>query len=327
VAAILVHIDLDGDRPHPASLIALGAGRAVASSWGATLYAALVFHDAPDRMPADTTPPAGIPMATARRVPGLEAVQSAIARGGADKLVIALCETPVSPLWATVGAAWQAVLDRLRPRLVLFGSDAPSAAELGPRTGARIGARLLSRARAVGGDQIELRDRDGGYVRASDGGAAVAMIGAGSTIARGDAEVELVVLPASGGHDARVELAGAAPAELAHLCGTIIAIGDDVANDPEVVAGAKRLARLLGAHVVGGQAAARAGAVGPGAIVERHTPLAPELCISVGTSPLDLAGAASTVRIGASPTKSADGALAGTPGASLVDLVRTLEAS
>ena len=42
VACVLVHIDLDGDRPHPSSVAALAAGRAVASSWGATLYAALV---------------------------------------------------------------------------------------------------------------------------------------------------------------------------------------------------------------------------------------------------------------------------------------------
>jgi hypothetical protein len=47
VAAVLVHIDLDGDKPHPSSLVALAAGRQVASSWGATLYAALILHDDP----------------------------------------------------------------------------------------------------------------------------------------------------------------------------------------------------------------------------------------------------------------------------------------
>jgi len=46
VAAVLVHIDLDdAERPDASSLIALAAGRHVASSWGATLYAAVIVHD------------------------------------------------------------------------------------------------------------------------------------------------------------------------------------------------------------------------------------------------------------------------------------------
>src|SRR5207342_725777 len=99
------------------------------------------------------------------------------------KIVVAMTDTPVAPLWAAVGGAWQGILDHLRPRLVLFGADSPSAAELGPRTGARIGARLLMRARTLGGDDVELRDRDGGYVRVGDSGAAVALIGRADAIA------------------------------------------------------------------------------------------------------------------------------------------------
>ena len=204
VACVLVHIDLDGDRVSGSSLIALAAGRQLASSWGATLYAALIAHDPDARGAADSTGQ----VVNAAKVPGIDAVETQLAKGGADKIVVALTDAVVSPLWATVGTAWQGVIDHLRPRLVLFGADAPSAAELAPRTGARIGARLLLRARTTGGDEVELRDRDGGYVRASDGGAAVALIGRATEVPGGDDDVDVVVLALPGGVDERVEIAG-----------------------------------------------------------------------------------------------------------------------
>jgi hypothetical protein len=322
VGAVLVHIDLDGDGPHPSSLAALVAGRAVASSWGATLYAALVVHDPSERGAADSTG-----QITIGGLPAVEAVRAALAKHGADKVVAALTDAPVVPLWAAVGTAWQGVLDHLRPRLVLFGADAPSAAELGARTGARIGARLLSRARAVGLDHVELRDRDGGYVRATDGGAAVVMIGSTSATTAGDDDIDLVVLAMPGGVDARIELAGTAPADIAHTAGAIVAIDDELAKDPTIVAAAKRLAELLGAHLVGSAAAARAGAIAPGAVVERGTPLAPEVCVAIGTPLLDLAGATSLIRLGGNGGKGADGVITGQAGAALAELVRALEES
>ena len=156
MGAVLVHIDLDGERPHPSSLAALSAGRVVASSWGATLYAALVLQDPDPRAAPETTGK----ISTSSRLPGVDAIQSSLARAGADKIVIAVTDTPVAPLWSAVGSAWETIIDHLRPRLVLFGADSPSAAELGPRTGAKIGARLLMRARILGGEEIELRDRE-----------------------------------------------------------------------------------------------------------------------------------------------------------------------
>lgn len=323
MGAVLVHIDLDGNRPHPSSLCALAAGRAIASSWGATLYAALVVHDPhADRAAPDST----AQVMSTQGVPGVDKIQNALARAGADKVIVAVSDAPVSPLWAAVGVPWQGVLDHLRPRLVLFGADAPSSTELGPRTGARIGARLLKRARATGGDQVELRDRDGSYVRASDGGAAVAMIGTGRAKPSGDEDIDLVVLVFPGAADPRIEPVGSSSAELAHTLGPIVALGDDAAADPDTVAAAKHLAKLLGAHVVGGPSAVRAGAVAPAAVVDRHTPLAPELCIAVGSIALDLAGSTHLVRVGPSSGKGVEGALsAGTPGENLVELARALE--
>jgi len=323
VAAVLVHIDLDGDQPNASSMQALTAGRAVASSWGATLYAAVIMHDAEHRSDA-------APARIGPRVPGdpktIEAIRSPLARGGADKIVVALTDAPIVPLWSALGTAWQGVLDRLRPRLVVFGADAPSATELGPRTGARIGARLFLRARATGTEEIELRDRDGSYVRMSDSGAAVVLVGAAPRPEiHGDDDIDVMVLVLHGGADPRIELVSTAPAELVHTTGTIIAIGDDAASDPEIAQATQRLARVLGAHVVGSACAASAGVVASGAVLEPGAPLAPELCVSIGLPPIDLAGSTSLVRIGTAGGKGVDGALTGPVAANLGELARLLE--
>jgi electron transfer flavoprotein alpha subunit len=249
---------------------------------------------------------------------------AALGKAGADKIMVATTEAPIAPLWASVGGAWQAVLDQLRPRIVLFGADAPSAPELAPRTGARIGARLLMRASTQGTNDVELRDRDGGYVRASDGGAAVALVGRASERPQGEDEADIVILAASGGADPRIELAGAAPAEVAHGAGVVVALGEDSAKDPTIVASANQLAQQLGAIVVGPAEAARAGAIAPGAVVERQTPLAPELCVVVGDAKVDLAGSTSVIKIGAQPGKLVDGALPGPVDAGLASLVDKL---
>ena len=290
--------------------MALAAGRHVASSWGATLYAAVIVHDPTER--EKTT------VENAAQVPGIEALETVLARAGADKIVVALTTASIAPLWAAVGNAWQAVLDHLRPRLVLFGADAASAPELAPRTGARIGARLLSRARALGIDDVELRDRDGGYARASDGGAAVALIGRADLASRGDDDVDLLVLATSGGADKRIELAGTAPADIMHVSGAVVALGDDAVAS---AADAKRVARALGATLVGGTAATRAGATA----VDRAAPLAPELCVLVGNAHVDVAGAARIVKIGGKSSKGMDGALSGAVDVGLRELASALE--
>jgi hypothetical protein len=319
VAAVLVHIDLDGDRPHASSMVALAAGRHVASSWGATLYAALIAHNTSEKRSPDSTAQV---VATAK-VPDIEEIEDQLARGGADKVVVAMTDGPVVPLWAAVGGAWQGVVDHLRPRLVLFGADSPSASELAPRTGARIGARLLMRARALSGDDVELRDRDGGYARMTDSGAAVALIGRADAAPAGDDDVDLVVLAMPGGVDPRVEVAGTMAAEIAHTRSAVVALGDDVANDVKIVADAKRLAALLGAQLVGAAAAARV--LAQGAVVDRTTAMAPSLCVLIGNAAIDLAGATSVIKIGAQPTKTVDGALPGDVGKGLADLIKKLE--
>jgi len=98
-----------------------------------------------------------------------------------------------------------------------------------------------------------------------------------------------------------------------------------VLGDPEIVGDARRLADQLGATLVGGSAAARAGIIEPGAVVERTTPLAPELCVVIGTMQLDLAGATSIIRIGTAGGKAIDGALPAPVADNLAALVKRLD--
>lgn len=309
---------------------ALAAGRVVASSWGASLYAAVVVHNpGPDSRSADSTTKV---VATGPRQPSptdvgaaTATLQRALGSGGADKVVIVMTDAIVTPLWASVGDAWQQALDHLRPRLVLFGAEAPSAAELGPRTGARLGARMLLRARPVGTDLVELRDRDGGYIRAADSGAAVVLVGSAPRVAAGNPAIDCILIVAPVTEDPRIELAGSSAAELLHESGAIVVIGDEVHQDAGALASAKQLAALLDAPLVGTAAAARTGAIEPGAIADRNTPIAPAVCVSVGTAVVDLAGATSLVRIGTAGGKSIDGALVGPVAPQLAALVAALE--
>jgi hypothetical protein len=312
VAAVLVHIDLDGERPHPSSLVALAAGRRFASSWGATLYAAMIVHAPDEKVPAS-----------------LAHTQAQLARLGADKIVVTTTDALVAPLWAFVGHAWQGVLDHLRPRLVLFGADAPAACELAPRTGARIGARLLMRARALGDDVIELRDRERAFFRIDDTGAAVALVArADSQSSETDAtlnDIDVIVLALPGGAETRVELAGTSTAPVAQTAGALVALGDDVLKDRKTVSDAKKLAARLGAQLVGTKAAGKT--VPAGAVVDKTTPLAPELCVTIGNAELEVSGATSLIRIGSSAPKdkAADGALPGLVDIGVREIVKMLD--
>ncbi|HVK84932.1 MAG TPA: hypothetical protein VM513_12525 [Kofleriaceae bacterium] len=313
MGSILVHIDLDGPRPDPSSLAALAVARALASSWGATLYAALIIHEPGERSAPDST----AQVMTGARIPGIDRLEDELSRAGADKIVVAVTDTPVLPLWGAIGGAWQTVLDHLRPRLVLFGADAPSAIELGPRTGARIGGRVFMRARATGGDLVQLRDREGAFLRVGDSGAAVVLVG-GRAPARParDEDIDVVVLVAPSGADPRLELASSAPAEPAHALGAVVALGEDAAADPAVVADAARLAELVGGPVLrstGGRA-------------DKHAASSAQLFIGIGETKVEPSGSSSVIRIGGGPARYVDGALAEPIAPALAELLRALEA-
>jgi len=138
-----------------------------------------------------------------------------------------------------------------------------------------------------------------------------------------DEDIDLVVLALPGGADPNIEIVGTRPAELVHTTGALVAIADDVVDNAKLVTDAKRLATLLGAQLVGGAAAAKV--VAPTAIVDKSTPLAPELCVVIGNATVDLSGSTSVIKIGASADKTIDGALPAPPAVSLASLVKHLE--
>jgi electron transfer flavoprotein alpha subunit len=124
MACVLVHIEADNDLPTPASLAALGEGRRVASSSGATLYAAVVVT--------------GEVPATRR-----DELLGALGRHGADKVVFVSSTSTVQPvLWATVGAALATACEHLRPALTLLPASSGSH-DLGARLATRLGAAYV----------------------------------------------------------------------------------------------------------------------------------------------------------------------------------------
>ncbi|MCX5745339.1 MAG: hypothetical protein NT062_22915 [Proteobacteria bacterium] len=339
MAAVVIYVDLarapdlqrSGDdrqdrfRVHPSSMQALAIGREIGSAWGATVYAAVILHDGNLAGDVDTT--GRVAMSTP--LAGVNALKQELAKAGADRVVVAISDAPVMPLWSTLGIAWSGVLDHLRPRLVLFGADAPSTSELAARSGARIGARLLDRAscQSRGGinAEVELRDREGTRVRAGDSGAAVASVVGGKPHAHVTSlQVEVMVL-ALPGTDPRIELAAVQPADVGAASTAIVALGDD-ALDPAIVATARRLADALGAQLVGGPLAAKVGAIRPDAVVERGTALAPELAVVIGGLAIDLAGVTTLVRVGVDVSgKGLEGLLPPPISNGLDELVRALE--
>ena len=297
MASVLVHIDLDGEVPDASSLAALAAGRVLASAWGASLVAAAITDAA----------------AVAEVGPVLRPI---VGRAGADRLVLAATTVPAFPLWAVLGGAWLAVVEQVRPRVILFGADAPSAGELAPRTAARLGARLLWRARAVAGDQMELRDRDGAYVRASDSGAAVALVAAAPAVwrlAAGAPGIPVQLLAPVAPRHPGIVVAGTTPAVPAQVAAVVVALAEEAGRDGATRAGALALARTLGAPLL------------DGARTDRHTPLAPELCILIGGEVGEIAGGTAVVRIGGPASGTGDdGTLDGPTAITLTELVAAL---
>ncbi len=273
-------------------MAALAAGRQLASAWGATLYAAVVVQDASADTAADSTSQ----LVTASSGPGGR--DREIARGGADRIVVAVTDVPALPLWSAIGNAWLAVVEHLRPRLVLFGADAPSALELGPRTAARIGAQLLLRARVSGLDrgphEAGLRERDSGSVRIVDGGASVALIGGRHVVLAAAPRVEVLNLAAPGGSDPRVTVRSASAAPPEHTSGAIVVLSDDVSDDVAIARETSRIAALLAAPVVYGEPSAA---------------ITAELCVAVGSARVRTAGATSVVRVATDGTTSTETAL------------------
>jgi len=186
VANILVYIELDGERPLPASLEALALGRVIASTLGATNYALL---------PCAARPSYGDDDAIA-----------VVSRHGADKVLLITHPTLAGPpLYATHGPVVMGACLALPPTLVLMAST-PGSRDVAPRLAAQLAAAYLAE------PQIEI-DEDGGLTltRTVCGGRyvrrlrtqdlerpVIVTLDPGRSLElRGDEEAEVVVLPPS----------------------------------------------------------------------------------------------------------------------------------
>src|SRR5205823_2999428 len=148
-------------------------------------------------------------------------------------------------------------------------------------------------------------------------GAAVALVACANPIESRDTDIDVLVIPTRGLPDQRIEVVGSAPAEVIHSCGTLIVLADDVANDPEIVANARKLASKLGGQIAGSPSAARAGVVSLAYVVDRTTPMAAELVVAIGGAAVDVSGATALIKIGAQGGKMLEGVLSGPPGPGL----------
>lgn len=108
---------------------------------------------------------------------------------------------------------------------------------------------------------------------------------------------------------------GGRGADPTHVLGAVVALGDDAAGDPAVVAATSRLAALVGAPVLrasGGRA-------------DKHANTSAELFVAVGTTPVEPSGASTVIKIGGAAGRHIDGALAEPVAPTLAELVRVLE--
>jgi len=148
LANVLVYIELSGDRPVEASLEALGEGRRLATTLGATLDALVPCAKLPE-------PPE----------PDLIELLSAL---GADRvMVLTAPHLGGPPLYATHGDAVAATCEEERPTLVLLAAT-PGGRDVAPRLAARMGAAFVPEPAfewGAGGDLVLARPVYGGLFR------------------------------------------------------------------------------------------------------------------------------------------------------------------
>lgn len=256
MACVLVHIEADGDHPTPASLAALGEGRRVATSSGATLYAAVVVPvDAgdPRRVSRADTPPAfSVTTALAH-----EAIVDVLGKHGADKVVFVSANGPVAPvLWATVGGALTEACHHLRPALTLLPASSGSH-DVGARLATKLGAAYVDGPVLETGPRGEIvlsRPVYGGAWRRRTSlddldRAVVVTLPPGRRPARGTDEAEVLFLELRAAGDPRIRLLGEDEDDGAALmtAPVVVAGGGGVSRESWRLV--EELARALGAEL------------------------------------------------------------------------------
>jgi electron transfer flavoprotein alpha subunit len=274
MACVLVHIEADGDQPTPASLAALGEGRRVASSSGATLYAGVVV-------------PAAAGKAQQNELVDL------LGDHGADKVVFISAAGAVRPvLWATVGPALAAACDQLRPALTVLPASSGSH-DVGARLATRMGAAYVSEPTIEHGPRGEVvlsrSVYGGGWRRRTSlddlDRAVVVTMPPGRKPAKGAGEAEVLFLELRTAGDARVKLLAQDPDDGASLSSARVVVAGGAGVSRETWPLLEQLASALGAELGGTRALCARGVapanreIGIGARA-----IAPELYVVCGAS-------------------------------------------
>jgi electron transfer flavoprotein alpha subunit len=282
MACVLVHIEADGDHPTPASLAALGEGRRVATSSGATLYAALVVAGGEA---------AGSPAVGPRGSRGT--VIETLGRHGADKVVVLPAAGPVQPvLWETVGSALGTAVEQLRPVLTLLPASAGSH-DVGARLATRFGATFVAGPIVEQGSRGEIvlsRPVYGGAWRRRTSledldRAVVVILPPGLAPGWGSDEAEVLLLQPGAAPARRVRLLGESADDGAVLTSArrIVVGGGGVTRETWPLV--EELARVLGAELAATRALCQRGVAPPGreiGVGTRH--VAPVLYVVCGAS-------------------------------------------
>jgi electron transfer flavoprotein alpha subunit len=296
VACVLVHIEADGDTPGATSLEALGEGRRIASSSGATLYALVAVPRGgavgdPRRVArAETLPPFGAEAATAS---AHQRLVDALGQGGADKVVFVDLDGPARPvLWATIGPALAAACAQLRPALVLLPATAGSH-DLGARLAARLGAAYVAEPVLEQGPRGEVvlsrQVYGGGWRRRTSledlDRAVVVALPPHRPEARGSDEAEVLLLEVKAATDARVKLLDDGAADGAGLgrARVVVVAGGGVTASSWPLA--EQLAAALGGELGATRALCQRGVAPPAreiGVGARH--VAPVLYVVLGAS-------------------------------------------
>lgn len=273
VACVLVHTEVDGDRPTDHARAVLGEGRRIASSLGASLHAVAVIG-------ADEEVPMGHKLITT------------LGEAGADRVLLVAADKPKPTLWATVGAALVTACEQVQPSLILLSSTA-GGRDIAPRLAAHLGGAYFAEPAVEAGPRGEVvlsRTVYGGdlWRRVSLDEldvVAVATLDDRRGAARGDDDAEVVQLEGSSAPDARIEVIGATDddgAALEHARVIVVAGAGTTAESMTVVTA---LAKALGAELGGTRTLCQRGLLPQGreiGVGGRH--VSPDLYIVCGAS-------------------------------------------
>jgi electron transfer flavoprotein alpha subunit len=248
VANVLVYIERKNKEATAASLLALNAGRWVASTLGAALHALVPCASPPSY--------------------GQDDIIAVLSRHGADKVILLTHQDLDGPaLFCTHGPAIRAACEQFRPRLLLFPATA-AGDELAPRLALQIGAGYLANARLELGESDVLVTCDvfrrrfclSSSIRRIGAPLVLTLLQEGEPQAMADDEAEVVVVHGSTADTTSFEVLGRRQAPQADPATARVVVGaGSNLGAPATFDWIRRLAAALGGAPAASPAACAAG--------------------------------------------------------------------